>query len=503
MSFSTQKIQSDELIDLYANGSTREELKINETIVDNPMRIPSESNVGSKSAETIHEASSQGHKEVVQLLLEKKADTEVNDKYGWTPLLYAARDGHKEVVQLLLENNADIEAKSSNGRIPLVFAAEKGHKEVVQLLLDNKANIEAKDMDGRTSLMWAARNGHKDVAQLLLENEADIEAKDEDGETPLIFAAWKGQKEVVQLLLENGADIEAKSSKGKTSLMYAAKYGQKEVVQLLLENKADMEAKDSGGQTALELCDSVMSEFIRCLPTVIEMTVEAIMMNYIPSLNPTQQLCDDVVPVFSQVTIENHYKQLQSSIAKAHAGLIFQNLFATTVKTTETILTTEWDELKLQFPLEKDDFVVETVSAVTIKRLLRNEGKHFFLSFWPMSHKKFLQLKSYFFWSLTFKAIQDALGQNKAYVLLYISICPFFLLIDIILKPLYILTTESWVDLECVVFRSDEKKTFVRPYLVKCPYVSSPLFISLLRFVDMNTTDDKNLFAFDFVKVSI
>lgn len=78
------------------------------------------------------------------------------------------------------------------------------------------------------------------------------------------------------------------------------------------------------------------------------------------------------------------------------------------------------------------------------------------------------------------------------YLLLFIPLFPVNLVFDL-LKPLYILTTQSWVDLEWITFRSDEKLTFVRPYLVKCPYVSSPLFISLLLFVDMNTTDDKNL----------
>jgi ankyrin repeat protein len=41
---------------------------------------------------------------VVKLLLEKGAELESKDKYGQTPLSWAAERGHEAVVKLLLEN---------------------------------------------------------------------------------------------------------------------------------------------------------------------------------------------------------------------------------------------------------------------------------------------------------------------------------------------------------------------------------------------------------------
>lgn len=117
--------------------------------------------------------------------------------------------------------------------------------------------------------------------------------------------------------------------------MHAAERGHKELVELLLENKADIEAKDKYGYTVLELCCPVMSEFIRCLPTGTKRTIGLI-------IDASNIPCDgDIVPKFSQSIIEGHYKKLQGGLAKAHADLIYQNLFAKTVKTTETILTAE------------------------------------------------------------------------------------------------------------------------------------------------------------------
>jgi ankyrin repeat protein len=44
---------------------------------------------------------------VVKLLLEKGAELETEDRHGWTPLSYAARNGHEAVVKLLLEKGAE------------------------------------------------------------------------------------------------------------------------------------------------------------------------------------------------------------------------------------------------------------------------------------------------------------------------------------------------------------------------------------------------------------
>ena len=44
------------------------------------------------------EAAKHNHKEVALLLIENGADVNSKDKYGWTPLHYAAREGHTEIV---------------------------------------------------------------------------------------------------------------------------------------------------------------------------------------------------------------------------------------------------------------------------------------------------------------------------------------------------------------------------------------------------------------------
>jgi len=56
---------------------------------------------------------------VVKLLLEKGAELESKDKYGRTPLSYAAWNGHEAVVKLLLEKGAELGSTDEHCQTPL------------------------------------------------------------------------------------------------------------------------------------------------------------------------------------------------------------------------------------------------------------------------------------------------------------------------------------------------------------------------------------------------
>ncbi len=56
------------------------------------------------------------------------------DRYGYTPLHFAAKEGHKEVVEFLCDCGADLNAHNKFGETPLDYAIENDHKEVVDFL---------------------------------------------------------------------------------------------------------------------------------------------------------------------------------------------------------------------------------------------------------------------------------------------------------------------------------------------------------------------------------
>jgi uncharacterized protein len=115
-------------------------------------------------------------------------------------LLDAAAAGQTDLVRSFLDNRANIEVKNNLGATPLIFASVKGHPEVVQLLLDRGANVNAKTTTGITPLIAAASAGNRDIVKLLLAKGADVSAKDQQGRTALSMAEAADDQPVIALL---------------------------------------------------------------------------------------------------------------------------------------------------------------------------------------------------------------------------------------------------------------------------------------------------------------
>lgn len=69
----------------------------------------------------LHQAATEGHAEVVGVLLSAGADADVDarDAFGFTPLHWAASMGHSAAAQRLLSGGADVNAKDTKRPAPL------------------------------------------------------------------------------------------------------------------------------------------------------------------------------------------------------------------------------------------------------------------------------------------------------------------------------------------------------------------------------------------------
>ncbi|XP_051816542.1 kinase D-interacting substrate of 220 kDa B isoform X4 [Acanthochromis polyacanthus] len=197
-------------------------------------------------------AAEQGSLEIVQELIRRGANVNLDDVDCWSALISAAKEGHVDVVKELLENSAYIEHRDMGGWTALMWAAYKGRVEVTTLLLEHGANPNTTGQQYSVyPIIWAAGRGHSDIVKLLLHNGAKVNCSDKYGTTPLIWASRKGHFDCVMHLLENGADVDQEGANSMTALIVAVKGGYTEVVKELLKRNPNVNMTDKDGNTAL------------------------------------------------------------------------------------------------------------------------------------------------------------------------------------------------------------------------------------------------------------
>ncbi|EAY12727.1 ankyrin repeat protein, putative [Trichomonas vaginalis G3] len=113
-----------------------------------------------------------------------------------TALIVATRLGELDIVEYLLECKADIEAKDAIGETALLTAATYGHFNVVCLLVTKGANIEAQDKYLWTPLMAACANGYEDIVRILISTGANPNARDIMGKS-----CYERAKPNIQMML--------------------------------------------------------------------------------------------------------------------------------------------------------------------------------------------------------------------------------------------------------------------------------------------------------------
>jgi ankyrin repeat protein len=237
--------------------------------------------------------------EITKLLLERGAEVNRGNDYGWTKLHQAGYGNDPELARLLLDAGArtDLYARGDGGT-PLIAALFWGHREVAELLGLEPGNLRVAAGLGKVemidelvgtpaagahrgfyrphggfpawtpsddaqeildeALVWAAKADRVEAIDRLVEVGAGVEADPYRG-TPLSWAATNGRVAATRRLVELGADPNGRTTFGGPShgvdvfpLHLAAQAGQEATVDLLLELGADPTLQDGlyGGDAA-------------------------------------------------------------------------------------------------------------------------------------------------------------------------------------------------------------------------------------------------------------
>jgi ankyrin repeat protein len=232
-----------------------------------------------------------GNIDAVRSLLEHGADINAKESEGGqTALMWAAANKSPDILKVLLEHKADTQVQSKGGSTALIFAAQQGDLESTAALLDAGANPNLTGRrDALTALLLAAESFSAEVEDydnkvpiLLAERGANTNAVDAGGYTALHYASGcmpdtntsckvelSDQKRVegVKALLAHGANPNARltrvrggdgvSLKGATPIFFAAATGHAEVARVLAAGGADSFALTDGKTAPLHLAAGV------------------------------------------------------------------------------------------------------------------------------------------------------------------------------------------------------------------------------------------------------
>jgi ankyrin repeat protein len=107
----------------------------------------------------------------------------------WRALQCACSEGHKEIVKLLLQDKRT--DPSANASYALRIASLHGHKEIVKMLLQDK-RVDPSDSDNG-AIKWANEQGYDEILDMLINAVSDIHFQ--------IFAQRK-RKEIAKALMK-------------------------------------------------------------------------------------------------------------------------------------------------------------------------------------------------------------------------------------------------------------------------------------------------------------
>ena len=245
--------------------------------------------------EMFHGAASQGMlSAVIKILKDGKLSRDMPDRFGRTPLHWAAEQGRRNVVLALLRAGARVDPLSQCENTPLMLAAYRGHVEVVGVLLHYRAgesdclplsrHRSGVDHWRSTALHCAAAGGHLRTVEILLGAGFDRGQKDKRGVTPVEVSARKSNPTaaaitrlllpvsdkggelvyeyvdtqmqdvaIVSGLVKGGAFLDWQDKNGQSPLHRAVHFRHAIISRILLQAGADPDLRDNRSASPLHV----------------------------------------------------------------------------------------------------------------------------------------------------------------------------------------------------------------------------------------------------------
>ena len=260
--------------------------------------------IDSRKRTALMYACQRGHYDIVNCLIQHKANINIVSQYSGNALGYACEVGNSQIVKLLLDSGSDIDIPGKFGETEFIKGCKSNFMALVKYLIEYKADINIQDRRGYTGLMRACENKNLEMILFLVEQGANIHLCNDygynafimlcddyrnikiikrfiqkginmhhrtkkDGITALIMACDHEQYELAKYLIRKGSSVNEYDWKRRTPLMKSIMKGNFKFSKYLIENGANCFCYDKDGQSILDYCikyhqHNLLKYFIHC-----------------------------------------------------------------------------------------------------------------------------------------------------------------------------------------------------------------------------------------------
>uniref|UniRef100_A0A8C6Q5X0 Ankyrin repeat domain 24 n=1 Tax=Nothobranchius furzeri TaxID=105023 RepID=A0A8C6Q5X0_NOTFU len=147
----------------------------------------------------LHLAAKNGQSECLKRLLQRLA-VDCTDSIGRTPLHHAGISGCLPCTETLWDFKANLNIQDNEGTTPLILAAQMSRVELCAFLLGRGADANIQDSQGRSALMLACESDSVETVKALLRGGANTQLVDSLGHKAVDYSVTIGNQRIIRML---------------------------------------------------------------------------------------------------------------------------------------------------------------------------------------------------------------------------------------------------------------------------------------------------------------